>query len=343
MQLTVIIPIYNRAKMLFHALESLQWQTYKDFVIVICDDASKENLKEVVAQFPNLNIEYHYYEANAGQFKNAMRGVNLCKTPLMKFLYSDDLLFPKALERQVKALQEAPDAAVCLGGIAEFEELAEQNTINLLNYSKAYIPQPRNEKQWARLEEYSGFVPSACMYRTEFFRNIGGFNTGLRGIADWEIYVALSSHYPVVAVDEPVCAMRFHADQVVKKYCLGSDALLIKDVFWMTSNANPYRTRLGLPWSQQLFLRQDICWRDLRISLSSEYRLSLLKKWLDIVAQNNMLLPFIIGFPVFLVLKILRKPKVQTRILNLEKYKDMIRSILLQTKTKNVEEVILDC
>jgi glycosyltransferase involved in cell wall biosynthesis len=336
MDLTVIIPIYNRGRMLAQALESLRWQTYKDFVVIVCDDASPENLKEVVDKFTDLKIEYHYYKANAGQFGNAMRGVEICQTPFMKFLYSDDLLFPTALEKQVKALQEVPNAAVCLGEYIEFEEFSAQKKISLYKSIFPYIPEPRTDKQWARLEEYSGFIPSACMYRAELFRYLGGFNAALPGIGDWEIYVALSYKYPVVATNEPVCAMRMHSDQVTKKCGVNSDAIYIKDVFWMTSNANPYRERLGIPLSQQFFLRLDQCWANLRIALSSNQKLFFLKKWLEIVTSNKMLLPFIFAFPWFVTIKFLRKPKVQTRAsnnLNMEKYKDNICSILFNEKS----------
>ncbi|RCJ18248.1 hypothetical protein A6770_06650 [Nostoc minutum NIES-26] len=335
MELTVIIPIYNRAKMLAQALESLRQQTYKDFVVIVCDDASKDNLQEVVDKFPDVKIEYHRYEANAGQFKNAMRGLELCQTPFVKYLDSDDLLFPEALEKQVKALQEMPNAAICLGGMVSFEELQEQNKIKVFDYTEPYSPEPRTERQWAKLEEYRGSNPSACMYRTELFRNLGGFNTGLVGIADWEICVALSLKYLVTAVNEPVCAYRLHTAQITQNYSVNSDAVLIKDVFWMTSNANPYRERLGIPSAQQFFMRLDVCWRELRIALVSNQKILLIKKWWEIVVLNKMLLPFIFNFPWFVFLKLLRKPKSPTGIshaFNLEKYKTSICSVLFNER-----------
>jgi glycosyltransferase involved in cell wall biosynthesis len=339
MELTVIIPIYNRARMLAQALESLRWQTYKDFVVIICDDASTENLKEVVDKFLDLKIEYHRYETNAGQFKNAMRGLEICQTQFVKYLHSDDLLFPEALERQVIALQKVHNAAICLGGTVSFEEAQEQNQINLFGYTKPYVPEPRTNRQWARLEYYNGYLPSASMYRTELFRNIGGLNTGLKAVADWEIFVAISSKYPVIAVDEPVCAYRSHANQITKDFFFDTEAALTKDVLWMTSSANPYRERLGLESGQIAYLRQDIFWQNLRIALTSSQKLVLLKKWLKMANLNKMFWPFIFAFPWFVILKILRKPKVQTdtlKSLNMEKYNDYIYSILFTKKSAGI-------
>jgi len=331
MELTVVIPIYNRSKMLSHALASLRWQTFKDFVVIVCDDASTEELKTVVDKFPDLKIDYRRYDVNVGQFKNVMRGLEICETPFIKVLHSDDLLFPTALEMQVKAIQEKIDAAICLGGSIEFEETKEQNLINILKYHKPYIPQSRTNKQWARLEYYSGYLPSACLYRTEFLRDIGGFNIGLNAIADWEIYLALSSKYSVVAVNEPICAYRLHANQVVKSFYLNADDLKTKDILWMTSDANPYRERLGLSSNQISYLIYDVFWTNLRIALKSNQKKILLKKWLNMANSKKILLPFIFAFPWFGVLRILRKPKVPIstlKSLNIEKYNDYIYSIL---------------
>jgi glycosyltransferase involved in cell wall biosynthesis len=332
MQLSVIIPIYNRARMLVQALKSLRRQTYKDFVVIICDDASTEDLKVVVKRFQDLKIEYHRFETNAGQFKNAMRGLEICKTPFLKYLHSDDLLFPEAIEMQLKALQDVSKAAICLGGSIEFEELHDQHEIKLHSYIKPYVPEPKTSQQWAKLEYFSGYLPSASVFHTELLRTIGGFNTGLAGIGDWEIFVALSSKYLVVAVDQPVCAYRFHPNQLTKNYFFDSeDAVLTKDVLWMTSSANLYRERLGLPSAQLAFLRQNIFWENLRIALTSNQKLLLFNKWLKMATSSQILFPFIFGFPWFVIVKLLRKPKVkpiENNSFNLEEYRDMISLIV---------------
>jgi glycosyltransferase involved in cell wall biosynthesis len=325
--------------MLSQALESLRQQTYQDFVVIICDDDSTENLQEVVNQFSDLKIKYHRQITNIGQFKNSMQGIEMCKTPFMKFLHSDDLLFPTALEKQIEALKKMPNAAICLGGIIEFEEFPQQQKIELYNSTFPYIPESRVKKQWAKLEEYTGFLPSACLYRRELFHKIGGFNTELIGIADWELYLALSAKYPVVAVNEYVCALRTHADQVTKKYFLNSDVLYIKDMLWMTSDANSKRERICLPRTQQIFIRHQICWKVLRYSLTFDgFNLGLVKKWLELIIASQMLFPLIFGFPFFLAIHILRKPKQQinsSHNSNLENYQQIIRSILFNSSVSS--------
>jgi glycosyltransferase involved in cell wall biosynthesis len=342
MELSVIIPVYNRAKMLAQALESLRWQTHKNFVVIVCDDASTANLAEIIKGFPDLDIQYHRFDKNAGQFMNAMRGLELCQTPYMKYLYSDDLFFPTALEHQLQALKQAPNAGVCLGGTIYFEVDSDQSQTKLLHFAIPYIPKPRASNAWAELEIYSSFDPPACTYRTEIFREVGGFNTDISGIADWEIFLALSAKYPVVAVNEPVCAMRDHADQVTKQFFLNSDSLFIKDILWMTSTSNPYRDRISLPPDQIKFLRHQVCWRILRMSLKSDgFSWPLLVKWMKIVKSNQMLVALILGFPGFFATNSRRKPRGLTNgleKLDRDHYQGMIDSILFKRQNQLIAE-----
>ncbi len=300
-------------ELLMQALESLRRQTFKDFVVIVCDDASSENIEEVVGRFPDLRIEYHRNERNLGQFANTMRGLEYCTTPLLKFLHNDDLLFPTALEAQVVAMRAASDAAMCLGGALAFKQ-PTGTQLEIINYVQPYVPPPRVSGRWVDLENFRGFIPSACMFRTELLRREGGFNSGLAAIGDWEIYIALSAKYRLVSVDDPVCAYRIHDGQISNELFFESEeALLTRDIMWLTSSANPCRERLGLPRSQQLYLRLNMVWQNLRLCISLRGRTRLWKKWFRFVMENKILLPFIGCFPWFVLIKLFRKPKLQEK------------------------------
>jgi len=338
MELTVVIPVYNRRDMLAQTLESLRRQTFKDFLVVICDDASTENIAEIARRFPDMEIEYLRFDRNAGQFGNAMRGLERCESPFVKFLHSDDLLFPEALGMQLKALREAPGAAMCLGGYLMFA-LDEDETIRVEDhYPLPFASPPRTKRQWAQLEGYTGYLPSACMFRTGPLREEGGFNTGLVGIADWEICVALSAKYPVTATVAPVCAYRHHGEQVTGSFFFDSEAaILSKDVLWLASGSNPLRDRLGLPKSQLAHLRYDAAWQNLRVALRSDRKGELFAKWLRFMFCNHLFLPFIMSFPLFSARKIRRRPKPGRKMATLEdvsKYQEVIRTILFADRER---------
>ena len=101
--LGIVIPAYKRKDCLRQALQSLCYQTYKKFFVIVIDDHSPEPLKEVIEEFDNkLHIIYRYAEVNGGPGVARQIGLNLCyekNFDLVMFLDSDDMLYPHAVAR----------------------------------------------------------------------------------------------------------------------------------------------------------------------------------------------------------------------------------------------------
>ncbi len=64
---TVIIPTYNRAKLIVSALNSIFAQTYQNYEILVMDDASTDNTEEVIRELHSEKIRYYKLEKNGGQ------------------------------------------------------------------------------------------------------------------------------------------------------------------------------------------------------------------------------------------------------------------------------------
>lgn len=102
-EVTVIIPAYNRPNDLRQALYSLAAQTKQDFSVIVADDASTENLKEICDEFPQLNINYLRSNKNRGCGGNRRFALEYflgsAPTEYLMWLDSDDFLLPFAIER----------------------------------------------------------------------------------------------------------------------------------------------------------------------------------------------------------------------------------------------------
>jgi len=96
---SVIIPTYNRADQLKIALESLCSQTFKDFEVIVCDDGSTDNTKEIVDSFRNkLDIKYIWQQNWGGPAKPRNVGIKNSTGEWICFLDSDDFWYPDKLE-----------------------------------------------------------------------------------------------------------------------------------------------------------------------------------------------------------------------------------------------------
>lgn len=101
---TIIIPVYNRKKNLQNTLNALTYQTYDAFEIIICDDGSTDNTKDLIPLFKEkLNIRYLYQEHQsfrAGHARNM--GLKNARGKLIIFLDSDVVVPRNFIELHVK-------------------------------------------------------------------------------------------------------------------------------------------------------------------------------------------------------------------------------------------------
>lgn len=107
MKFSVIIPTYNRSIELKNALISLENQNFKDFEVLICDDGSTDNTKEIVESFKNtLNLKYLHDENWGGPAKPRNVGIKNATTDWICFLDSDDSWYPNKLMELNKVIQK---------------------------------------------------------------------------------------------------------------------------------------------------------------------------------------------------------------------------------------------
>ena len=104
---SVIMPAYNAEKYIGESIESVLYQTYPYWELLVIDDGSTDSTKEVVRQFLDLDsrIKY-YYQDNGKQGKARNLGIEKSKGEYLAFLDSDDLWFPNKLEIQIHEIIE---------------------------------------------------------------------------------------------------------------------------------------------------------------------------------------------------------------------------------------------
>ncbi|MEM1255911.1 MAG: glycosyltransferase family 2 protein [Cyanobacteria bacterium P01_H01_bin.21] len=108
-KVSVCIPTYNRAHILPYAVESVLNQTFTDFELLICDDASPDNTAEVIAQWDDPRIRYIRHPQNIKRSRNMRSGYDAAQgTYFIKF-DDDDALTPTFLERTVAVMEAQPE------------------------------------------------------------------------------------------------------------------------------------------------------------------------------------------------------------------------------------------
>lgn len=126
MKFSITIPAYKQ-KYLYEAIESCLAQTYKDFELIIVDDASPEDLKSVVDRFQDSRIRYYRNEKNCGAL-NVVDNWNICLSyahgDYVICMGDDDRLLPNCLDEYSELIEKYPDLDIYHG----MTEIIDENS-----------------------------------------------------------------------------------------------------------------------------------------------------------------------------------------------------------------------
>jgi glycosyltransferase involved in cell wall biosynthesis len=106
---SVILPVYNRHKYLGKAIDSVLRQTYRNWELIIADDASSQETQNFLQQYTNIpKVRIEYNPQNLGLFANLNKAMSSCKSDYILFLCSDDFLMENCLEINIDLIQPKP-------------------------------------------------------------------------------------------------------------------------------------------------------------------------------------------------------------------------------------------
>ncbi|MFH1657314.1 MAG: glycosyltransferase family 2 protein [bacterium] len=108
-KVSVIIPTYNREKLLPRAIQSVLSQTYSNWELIVVDDGSTDNTKEIMEEFQRKDkrIKYIWQENFGGVSKPINTGLKASQGDYIALLEDDDEWLPEKLERQLEIFQNS--------------------------------------------------------------------------------------------------------------------------------------------------------------------------------------------------------------------------------------------
>ena len=111
-RLSVILPVYNGSAFLAEAMESVLNQTFRDFELLVIDDASTDGSAAVAEQFGDPRVRVIRQEANRRLPATLNHGLDLARGEWVARMDADDICHPQRFARQVAFLEAHPDHGV---------------------------------------------------------------------------------------------------------------------------------------------------------------------------------------------------------------------------------------
>lgn len=217
---SVIIPNYNHGCYLKQRIDSILKQTYQDFEIIIMDDCSPDDSREVIAAYANhpkvSNVVLN--DVNSGStFKQWQKGINLAKGKYIWIAESDDWCEPTLLETLMDGL--LADTSVGLAFCQSYYYY-EPNKIKEITYYPKYS-QTENGKHFIQkymLEGNNVVNASMAVWKKELYTQVDPQYTNFRFCGDWLFWISLMQQSNVFVSGRALNYFRNHDKDVSSKF-----------------------------------------------------------------------------------------------------------------------------
>jgi glycosyltransferase involved in cell wall biosynthesis len=193
---SIVLPTYNGASYLRESIESCIKQTYQNLEIIIVDDGSTEETKEILSNYSDPRIHRLDHSTNRGLPAALNTGFSYSHGDFLTWTSDDNLYVNSAIEVMVGFLENHPEVGLVR---AQYWEIDDQGKIiRLLD------PGPiENLKDMDTI--------GACfMYRRSVYEKIGSYNENARLVEDYEYWLRVSQWFTILPLDQSLYYYRVH-------------------------------------------------------------------------------------------------------------------------------------
>ena len=175
--------VYNGAKFLAEAIDSILAQTFTNFEFIIIDDASSDNSLHIINSYEDARIVLIQNNKNIGLTKSLNIGIAKAKGKYIARMDADDISMPKRLEKQFDFMEEHPEFAFCGTRAKTINDVGDQ-----VNFFKEPLD---SNKILGTLLLKNCFFHSSLIIRTEKLLKVSGYNENYKYAQDYKLYLEL--------------------------------------------------------------------------------------------------------------------------------------------------------
>lgn len=215
---SVIMACYNAAPYVQKAIQSVINQTFKDWELIIIDDASQDNSLSIIeaASRNDSRIRYLSNEINSGAAKARNTAIEIAKGEWLAILDADDVFLSFKLEKQFEIIRAGNPNLVLIGGGCFLID-SKGSRIKKHSYPSGSKVLKKN------LQRMLNFPPhSSLVYRKSSFLDSGGFNVLFARSEDYDLWLRLSDLGDFACHPSQLIEYRLHSTNISKKVCFQS-------------------------------------------------------------------------------------------------------------------------
>jgi glycosyltransferase involved in cell wall biosynthesis len=172
--ISCIIPVFNGERYLREAIDSVLAQTYRTLDVIVVDDGSTDGSAQIAESF-GASVRV-IAQSNQGHAAARNTGVQHARGQLLAFLDADDLWHPEKLERQMRLLEQHPNAGGCVAHVRNF-------------WQDPRLQEQAERKAVRGVQGIPGFSPPNLLAHRWIFDRVGLFDVSLGHADDTEWFL----------------------------------------------------------------------------------------------------------------------------------------------------------
>ncbi|KTD72233.1 glycosyltransferase [Legionella tucsonensis] len=196
---SLVIPAYNAEKYVMEAINSVLQQTYSPIELIVVNDGSTDNTKQLLIQ--NQEKFTFFSQKNAGQSAAMNFGWEQSSGSILGYLSADDRLHPEAISQLVTELLAHPEIVMIYPDFCIIDENSNYvRSIKAKDYDLKLV-----------IADFECLPGPGALFRREAWLETGGWNSQLRHIPDMDFYLRLSALGSFLRVPEVLADFRIHS------------------------------------------------------------------------------------------------------------------------------------
>ena len=189
--ISIIMPSYNRAYTIGDAIQSVLDQSYQNWELLVCDDASDDKTADVLRGFNDPRIRYmQFSKSNGAGTRN--KGLRFAEGEYISYLDSDNIWHPLFLDLMLRRLMAAPGSAIAYSAYLDTEIIGAKVDLSKISRTP-FRPIPLSSRNFMDL--------NTILHHRRVYDWMGGFDESLPRLQDWDLMLRYTSIFNPIFVD----------------------------------------------------------------------------------------------------------------------------------------------
>ena len=209
-RVSVVMSVYNGARYLREAIDSILAQTFTDHEFIIVDDGSTDSTWEILTGYDDPRIRLVRNKDNIGLVRSLNRGLELARGEYVARMDADDASHPTRFEKQIEYLEAHPDIGVLGTQMQQIDETGR-------SLAPFQPPLSHGMIAWKTLFECS-IAHATVMMRRALLAEVGGYDPSFTHMEDAELWSRLIHVTRFANLPEPLYFRRWHANSICNRH-----------------------------------------------------------------------------------------------------------------------------